>query len=158
MSHQPKQTYLHRFLAYPLTCSSLSYDVSTPPSALRSRFDDLSESAFWPFPARIEVVCDGLPWTVEIISPQDTPLTCFAVLGAIHSALTRTVGEFEWSMMSPAMQYTAWDAFSQRVQRSPCGSDLGGVQRLDFLSRKTRFRGLSPFGDRSDKWVMHLSP
>ena len=151
----PRQTFLHRSLTHPLTYSSLSYDVSTPPSTLCSQLDDLSEWAFGPFPTRIEVVCDGLPWTIEIISSQDTPLTCLDVLSAIHSALTRPVCELEWAVTSPEMRRIAWGAFLQRVQHSVSCSHQG-VQRLDFLSRRTWFSGLSSLEDQSDRWIMHL--
>lgn len=144
---------LNRLLAYQAPNMSLIYDMSTPPSSLRLPIDRLSEAATWPVSTSMQIACAGLPWPIEITAVRGGALTCLTVLCGIFASLHRPVSELEWTVLSPAMQRVAWDAFLGRLQANPTQTEEQ-PRRLDLLSGKTLFRGLS--SDVFGKWVLHM--
>jgi len=147
--HQP--TTLHRLLA---AHACITYDISTSPVFLRLPFPRLLEAATWPACANMHITCEGLPWPIDIEIPTSdgTALTCLTVLCGIFSSLQRPVSGLEWQVTSPTMQAVAWDAFVRRCHANPSRTGQR-LKRLDFLSGRTSFKGLSL---SPDGWIMHV--
>ena len=141
---------------------SLSSDCRTPSSS--SSFESVNflllyEPAIHPASSTITLLTEALPWSVTVTA-KSTYVTLFDVLQALHSSLRRQVTKVEWASLSRASQaviatsfHKRVDGFSDPVKR---GKQLGkGVRRLDFLVGRTRFFGISAFGEKPGVYKVH---
>ncbi|KAF8521327.1 hypothetical protein JB92DRAFT_2891323 [Gautieria morchelliformis] len=124
---------------------------------------DLSSPATTPPMAYIHIRCDDLPWSIDVYPSTDSGsgvVTVGDVLHGIYRALRRRVSSAEWDASSPGMQQRVRDAWLRRCKRQQSHKERSyesnnGLRRVDWLTKYTVFRGLSP-GKSHDHWVMHV--
>ena len=141
----------------------LGSDCSSTPSSSGSiesvNLLPLSEPAIYPATSTITLLADALPWSVTVTT-KSTFITIFDVLQALHSSLRHQVTKAEWASLSRASRdviaasfHKRVDGFSDRIKRE---KQLGkGVRRLDFLVGRTRFFGISAFGEKPGVYEVH---
>lgn len=102
----------------------------------------------------ITVTVPELPaWTIEVVNPRG--VTVNNVLAMIRETLNRSVASHEMQRSSRAVN-AAIDSFRARSRADP-HEHAQGVKRVDFLSPKVFFTGLSRARDGSDSWEIHLA-
>jgi hypothetical protein len=171
---------IHPAITYTGIPPYLCFDLAFPPSyllvpdspSLSSDFSSassgsvetanlllLSEPALYPASSTITLLTEALPWSVTVTTKSKF-VTLFDVLQALHSSLRLQVTKVEWASLSRASQdviaasfHRRVDGFSDRVKRE---KQLGkGIRRLDFLVGRTRFFGISPFGEKPGVYKVH---
>ena len=142
---------------------SLGSDCSSTPSSSGSigslNLLLLSEPAVYPATPTVTLLTDALPWSVTVTT-KSTFITLFDVLQALHSSLRLQVTKAEWASLSRASKDVIAasfrkrvDGFSDRIKRE---KQLGkGIRRLDFLVGRTRFFGISAFGEKPGVYRVH---
>lgn len=124
--------------------TSLVWDVRTEPRELRLS-QLASHSAFCPnvlsFPltssasGHIRILSAYFPWSIEI-GPKQRAITAGEVLHALYDLLNKDLEDVVWSLADDHRRASivhAWKA------RSDC---VSGIKRVDFLGRRTGFKGL----------------
>lgn len=115
----------------------------------------LWELAVQPNVSRMIITIPGLPaWTIEVVNPHG--VTVNDVLLKIRETLNRGVSSHEMQMQPPQAASAAIDSFRAR-SRADQREHAQGVKRLDFLSPKIFFVGLTRARDGSDSWNIHFS-
>lgn len=115
----------------------------------------LWELAVQPNVSRMSITISGLPaWTIEVVNPHG--VTVNDVLLKIRETLNRGVSSHEMQMQPPHAASAAIDSFRAR-SRADQREHAQGVKRLDFLSPKIFFFGLTRARDGSDSWNIHFS-
>ena len=171
---------IHPAITYTSTTPFLRFDLAFPPSyllvpdspTLGSDYSSassssygsvnpslLSEQATYPASPSITLLTEALPWSITVTA-KSTFVTVYDVLQALHSSLRLQVTKVEWASLSRASQdviaasfHKRVDGFSDRLKRE---KQLGkGVRRLDFLVGRTRFYGISPFGEQPGAFKVH---
>ncbi|KAF9257292.1 hypothetical protein L218DRAFT_948111 [Marasmius fiardii PR-910] len=142
---------------------SLNFDVTLGLSALTARYRPLptpvlSEPAVSPPVSSLLLKTDLLPWTIPVYASSNGYfVTVRDVLDGIHMGLRRNVSHDEWnSIPSRKDQLRVKEAYERRYSRIPDYQLLreekqGGVRRVDYLCRRTRFMGVVP-SKRSGVW------
>ncbi|KAF9783810.1 hypothetical protein BJ322DRAFT_881242 [Thelephora terrestris] len=119
----------------------------------------LSEPAICSAFSTIILLTEALPWSVTVTA-RSTFVTLFDVLQSLHSSLRRQVTKAEWASLPRASQeviaasfHKRVGGFSDRVKRDK--QSKKGVRRLDFLVGRTRFFGISAFGEKPGVFKVH---
>ncbi|KAK7041510.1 hypothetical protein VNI00_009380 [Paramarasmius palmivorus] len=162
---QPRPAHIHNLLSYSGR-PSLNYDVSLPMSTVTTRYSSLStaalnESAFDPPNASVKLISSLIPWSIHVNASNGYFVTVADVLNAIYRTLRTNITQGEYnSLSSRTDRQQVNDAYESRYRRirdyqASVEEKRGGVKRVDFLRRRTRFLGLSP-SNSSTTWVLHL--
>ncbi|ESK94363.1 hypothetical protein Moror_8173 [Moniliophthora roreri MCA 2997] len=163
---QPQQSHIHHLLVYS-SRPSLNYDVSLPVSTVTTRHSSLSttvfnEPALDPPVASLKLITTLIPWSIHVNASNGYFVTVADVLNAIYRSLRTNITPREYSMLpsrSDTQQVNeAYEYRYRRVRdyRASVEEKQGGVKRVDFLRRRTRFMGLSP-SKNSTSFVLNLN-
>ncbi|EJD35113.1 hypothetical protein AURDEDRAFT_117455 [Auricularia subglabra TFB-10046 SS5] len=157
------ETHLHMLLLHARP-SPLLYDVRNPPTMathgnhpIRALAPlDRAQPATSPPRAFLRLTCELMPWTLEIARPQG--VTVGDVLDELHALLHKRVRRSEWLIAADGLQEKVVRTFAWRCYNStaPRGfEEQQGPKRVDWLLKRTVFRGLS-HGPDDDTFVLHL--
>lgn len=145
----------------------LEYDLRLPPATLTStRFHNnrsmhpFTEAATTPALPFLQITSPYLPWTIAIHpQPRNRHVTVEDVIHGIHRSLRENITQMEFDLLPTIRdKQKVSQAYERRYQSFRRGSRAykaekqGGVKRVDFLRRSTRFMGLSPSANGT--WVM----
>lgn len=154
--------HLHMLLLHARP-SPLIYDVrNVPTTAGRANapgpltHSERAQHATSPPRTFLRITCDLVPWTIEITRPQG--VTLGDVLDAVYADLHKRVRRSEWLIAQDGLQEKIVRAFAWRCYNStaPRGfEEQQGPKRVDWLLKRTVFRGLSHGPDEST-FVLHL--
>jgi hypothetical protein len=125
-------------IASPSFSASLAPVSPSNPSPLSSTV--LSEAAFYPLPAEINIMIASVPWPLEVVVPP-SGLNVHDLLGQMHRKLGRPVPADMLAMCPADMQARARVAHHARLRGDPANTMM---RRFDFLGGATRFAGLHP--------------
>jgi hypothetical protein len=161
-SHAP-DGHLHRFLLHSRPVSVV-YDVRNPPVTACLATNpptplsptDRAQLATSPPRAFMRITCDLMPWSIDVSNAAG--VTCGDVFDAICAAMQRRVRRSEWLIAQESLQEKIIRAFAWRCYSAlgpPGYEEQQGPKRVDWLLKKTVFRGIS-HGGEEDTWVLHL--
>jgi hypothetical protein len=113
----------------------------------------LQEPATNPPLPYVTIICDRLPWTLTVIPKSQQPyVTVGDLLAGLYAGLRQGATAEEYSRIpSSTMKTRVNDAFIKRCKTTHPGQTHAaeynkGLRRIDFLTLKTRFNGLSSTG------------
>jgi len=140
------------------------YDVRSPSSAISRTthpttaisHNDRAQLATSPPRQRMRITCELMPWSISVSNPAG--VTCGDVFDAIYKCLNRRVRRSEWLIAQESLQEKVIRAFAWRCYNAPGPpgyEEQQGPKRVDWLLKKTVFKGLSHSGEE-DTWVLHL--
>jgi hypothetical protein len=119
----------------------------------------LDQPATRPSVRGMRIVCDSLPWDMEIHIPLREPdkvATVGVVLGCIYMTFHDPLEMDEWREKGPALQRKIYGAMSERIRNAPpLIRAESHVLRIDSLLGKTAFMGLKPV-ESSGVWSLSL--
>ncbi|KAI0364595.1 hypothetical protein BV20DRAFT_974253 [Pilatotrama ljubarskyi] len=146
----------------PQRVKSLSQTSGTPLT-----LEELREPATYPAVRRMTITCDRLPEWPIVLEPHstsrersrerspflnvpaaaadDTPITVYDVLMAIHRTMQRQISHVDWARLTRAQTYDISAAYTRRCRTFPSAAafeEAQGVRRVDYLLDQYMFRGL----------------
>ena len=159
---------IHPLLAVSKT-PSLIYDMSRHISSLYPSHPSLSphrlaEPATEPPMTSLVIVCDHLPWPINIRARQHNGyITVADVMDGLYRDLRLNVTEGEYSLLllSHDMKHQVKKAYEQRYRSASfmeyAHEKAQGLRRVDFLGGKNTFMGLSSTGEGAGVWQLNVS-
>jgi hypothetical protein len=87
------------------------------------------------------------PWTVEIIVPTGTPITCKTVWDAIHEALKPPIVDSEWGVLMESKKHRELMKKAMKERRERDGDSY--LKRIDWLGTSRTFMGL----EKDDEFI-----
>ncbi|KZV85228.1 hypothetical protein EXIGLDRAFT_699701 [Exidia glandulosa HHB12029] len=156
-------THLHMLLLHARP-SPLFYDVrNIPTTAVRAGGPGVglppaerAQHATSPPTTFLRITCELIPWSVEITRAKG--ITVGDVLDELYAMLHKRIRRSEWLIAQDGLQEKIVRAFAWRCYNSaaPRGyEEQQGPKRVDWLLKRTAFRGLSHGPDEST-FVLHL--
>ncbi|OBZ65604.1 hypothetical protein A0H81_14395 [Grifola frondosa] len=149
------QVRLHPALAAIPTGKPITWDMTLPPTAASPTLTNahLAEPATHPALPSITIVCDRLPWAINVTPTTSAKwATNFVTVGDILHVLHRTLRlpatTAEIGCLPVDLRERVYAAYRERyVQiadpKQRAEEKLKSVKRVDFLVNATRFNGLS---------------
>jgi hypothetical protein len=123
----------------------------------------LAEVATYPPLSVLVIRMGGLPWPILAkASLQQRGVTISDVLNSLYYNLRHTVSEAEFYGLRPEMQAAVTAAFKARYRRLSDDRDYDkekgkGIKRVDFLTGRLRWAGLSSVKASPEEWVLNVN-
>jgi len=166
-SNSPARARIHPYLELS-SVPAINYDLVHHPSSVHDhRHHRISsrvftEPASTPLLRRLTIGSEHLPWTISISASNGSHATVGDVLHGVHRALRKNITPAEFSSLSSHDGRRAIRAYEQRYRRYRSTQAYeqekrGGMKRIDFLMRKTKFWGLAMTSHGSDVWRLSVA-
>ncbi|KAF8624619.1 hypothetical protein AX15_005774 [Amanita polypyramis BW_CC] len=93
----------------------------------------------------LRIYSKSFPWTIDIISKQEQPITCRHIWEAVHDALQQELDDSEWGMIvrDKKLREATEKAAKKRMEEDKSKK----LKRIDVLGEATLFKGLEKDGE-----------